>query len=78
MAAAKPGKIFLELLDERPSSEGSGIDYLFDGSAEFAAKRRILGIDVKKRNFHFRIVIEDVLRLARDCLRRPCWAERLW
>jgi hypothetical protein len=37
-----------------------------------------LGIDVKKRNFHFRIVIEDVLRLARDYLQRPCSAERLW
>ena len=54
-AIAVCGEILFKSLDEGPAGECPAVDHFFDRGTEFATKRRVLGIEVKKWNFHWYI-----------------------
>ena len=52
-------KVLFESLDERPAGERPAVNHLLDCGTKFAAKGRVLGIKVKKRNFHCIFLAKD-------------------
>ena len=52
LAAAEGGKVVLKRLDKRAAGEGAGVNHLRDNVLQLGAERRVLRLEIKKRNVH--------------------------